>query len=239
MCLQARDRYNAEVAKHYKAEREQYEREAAERRAAGIPDPKPVVYEPQSCTGQCVSEAKASGSDSDSAVSRCHNCDFYVCLDCGKAPAPDLFGACDPCSAVRGQYDEADFGDYDDQPDLRSTLNTLVARIVSAGGPGYPQVQAQLNRHMGVQQRQHATEAQLERGVARAERWLAQLGDDANTADLPWPAPRQKPPQTSDLSATEVAELRQLITEATAIIDRLRAFEQRLSQAVPQDRQRQ
>lgn len=237
MCLQARDRHNAEVAKHFKAERERSEREAAERRAAGIPDPEPFVYEPQSCTGQCVSEQKATGSDSDSAISRCHNCDFYVCLDCGKAPAPDLFGACDPCSAVRGQYDEADFGDFDGRPDLRSVLNTLVARIVSAGGPGYPQVHGQLNRHMGVQHRQHATDEQLQRGIERAERWLTQLADDARTADdASWPVPRQSPPRTPELSTTEIAELRHLITEATAIVDRLRAFEQRLSQAARPDR---
>jgi len=173
MCLEARRRYNEAVQKEWAAEREQREREAAERRAAGIPDPEPYVYEPRPCIGECISVERATGSDSDSAMCSCARCDGHVCIECGKAPAEYLFGCCEECEKITpddGTDFEAEYGNA--SPELRATLNTLVGQIVAAGGPGYPRVQTELNRHMGVRQRQHATEAQVQRGVEYAEQWL-------------------------------------------------------------------
>jgi hypothetical protein len=228
MCKEARRRHNEALTKHLDAERAQRQREAEERRAAGIPEPEPVPYTPRPCIGECVSEAAANGRDSDSAMAMCARCDGYVCLECGKAPAHHLFGGCDGCEKkAAAEYDDTDWLDSV-SPDLRGTLNSLATQIVRAGGGGYPQVQGQLNRQMGVQRRQDASTQQLQLGVDRAEEWLEQLSNP-DPGPTVVPAPLHSPTASPELTNIELADFRRLLVDATAVLGRLRAFEERLN----------
>lgn len=234
MYLQARER-KAEAGRwRYRAMQEQLEREAEERRAAGIPDPVPVQYTPQPCNNTCTSEQRAT--DSDSAISRCANCDFYVCITCGTKPAPDLFGECSDCDTAATSYllgQEEQHAFVTTAPELRGRLNQLVGQIVAANGGDYARVHAQLNRDMGVQRRDQATAHHLQHGVVRALAWLERLTDsEMLSPTAPTSLPLVTQPANTDrqapLTEAEVTELRRLIIDATAILERLHAFDQRL-----------
>ena len=239
MCLQARERQNKIWAAKLQADQAQREREAEQRRAAGIPNPVPAQYKPQPCNNTCISRHRATGSDSDSAVSSCANCDFYVCLSCGDKPATHMFGECADCDTADTSYlleQEEQLAFAATAPDLRSRLNHLVAQIVAADGGDYARVHAQLNRDMGVQRRDQANANDLQHGVESALAWLERLTDGhppSTTAPTP-PSPPTQPADTdrqAPLTAAEVTELRRLITDATAILERLHAFDQRLQTA--------
>jgi len=187
-CQEARQRYNAESNALWAARREQEEQELAARRAAGIPDPEPVVYEPvevQRCADGCISRDRKEGtSDVDSHAWTCANCGGYVCFVCGTTPVEDSFQFCPVCEeAATADWAAQDqtnaLIDYTAAPTFRSDISALVTQIVKSGGPDYPQVQAILNRQMGIRHRGDATTDQLQVGWRYAQQWLDRLSASA------------------------------------------------------------
>jgi hypothetical protein len=231
MCLEARRRRNAAFVMESTARQLEDDNHADE-----VPVPedwRQKVVEPRRCTGDCLSEAHATGAESDSAMSRCVRCDGYVCVSCGRAQVGAPLEWCDSCGRVVDDHmPEEDYDlviDNANVPALRRTLNSLVARIVTASGRGFPEVQGQINRWMGVQRRDEAHLEDLQAGVERATAWLDDLEPSRQphaAARLPARAPAAVAPA---LPAGDLAELQQALATARDLVTRLEALYRGLS----------
>jgi len=223
-CLEARSRANSEADQRWHEERQ-------ERRAAGIPDPAPPPRrEPRPCIGECISQENAQGREADSASSLCARCDGYVCMSCGESPTTNLFGYCPACEeSEAASWPDDDTVGWDEQEDVppalddKATLNSLVARIVHAGGGTYPLVQARINRQIGVRQRGEASAEQIREAITYTGTWLAKLQHQTGTAT-------ESPTAAAAvvLSSDEVQALAELLTDTAAVLERLRVFTARL-----------
>ncbi|RLL65562.1 hypothetical protein [Streptomyces sp. Z26] len=159
-------------------------------------------YVPRPCTGQCVSQERAWGREADSASSLCATCDGYVCLACGKAEVDGIFDFCSRCSAFESEIDQEPDAVWDDEidtgPEPRMRLTAMVNQLVAATGATHRDVNARINRTIGIHTRVGA-DAQMIRRAARAARdWLDQL--------LPSPQPdtTSAPPGVPDPGARTV-----------------------------------
>ncbi|NJQ04480.1 hypothetical protein [Streptomyces lonarensis] len=127
-------------------------------------------YVPRPCTGQCVSQERAWGRDADSASSLCATCDGYVCLACGEAEVDGILDFCGRCAAFESEMDqEPDAvwgGEIDTGPEPRMRLTAMVHQIVAATGTPYRDVNARINRTIGVHTRVGADEQVIRRGCA-------------------------------------------------------------------------
>ncbi|WP_217230487.1 hypothetical protein [Streptomyces anulatus] len=173
-CQQARDRAREECNARWKAER-------AALRARGV-DLKPLTFTPRPCIGQCISLDQVGGSDSDGASMSCANCDSWVCVSCGKAQVDSVLEFCGACSEREAQCDpELEWdGQYgsgpDTDPNPRARLTAMVNDLVKATGTTHRDVNAGLNRRIGVPSRVGAEEQVIRRAAGAARAWLDELG---------------------------------------------------------------
>ncbi|MGW2843218.1 hypothetical protein ACWCWD_36190 [Streptomyces sp. NPDC001493] len=173
-CQQARDRAREECNARWKAER-------AALQARGV-DLKPFTFTPRPCIGQCISLDQVGGSDSDGASMSCANCDSWVCVSCGKAQVGSVLEFCGACSEREAQCDpEPEWdGQYDSGPDTdpnpRARLTAMVNDLVKATGITHREVNAALNRRVGVPSRVGAEEQVIRRAAGAARAWLDELG---------------------------------------------------------------
>ncbi|MEU2309352.1 hypothetical protein [Streptomyces misionensis] len=176
-CQQARERSRKENSARVKAELA----------ARDIHDdaPKADVYRaftPRPCTGQCTPQARARGRDSDGALVSCANCDGWICVNCGQAKVEESFGWCADCSEHDpvcdseperdGQYD----GETDTGPNPHAQLTALVNALVKKTAATHREVNARLNRRIGVISRVGADEQVIRRAVSVARAWLHEIG---------------------------------------------------------------
>ncbi|RDG33459.1 hypothetical protein DVH02_31285 [Streptomyces corynorhini] len=189
-CREARARANAEWSARRAAEA------AAREEQGGQAQPAPAVahYVPRPCTGQCVSQERAWGRDADSASSLCATCDGYVCLACGKAEVDGIFDFCGRCAAFESEADQEPDTVGDDEidtgPEPRMRLTAMVHQIVAATGTAHRDVNARINRIIGVHTRVGADEQVIRRAAQAARDWLDQLlpspqTDTAAPPDMP------------------------------------------------------
>ncbi|WDO11244.1 hypothetical protein ME763_37650 (plasmid) [Streptomyces murinus] len=173
-CQQARDRARKEFNTRWKAE-------LAARQAEGG-ETKPRTFTPRPCIGQCTSQEIAWGRDSDGASMSCANCDSWVCVSCGQAQVEHVLEFCAGCSEREAMFDpEPDWdGPHDGEPDIdpnpHARLTTMVNELVKATGTTHRDVNARLNRRIGVRSRVGADEQVIRRAAGAARAWLDELG---------------------------------------------------------------
>ncbi|MGW4290735.1 hypothetical protein ACWEIK_27830 [Streptomyces sp. NPDC004673] len=175
-CQQARDRARQEYQARWKEE-------LAAREALGNA-PTPTAASTRTrrpCTGACTSQEDPWGGDSDSASMSCANCDNWVCQGCGQAPVEAVLEFCADCTE-RDAMDEPE-PEWDQQPPYgteaeptpQACLTTMVTELVKTTGKTYKQVNARLNRKIGVSTRIGADEQIIRRAAAAARDWLDEL----------------------------------------------------------------
>ncbi|MFE7314261.1 hypothetical protein ACFU7T_14440 [Streptomyces sp. NPDC057555] len=175
-CQQARKRSWEENSAARKAELAALEA----RGGVAVPSAK-ATYTPQPCTGECTSQASVTGSDSDGASMSCANCDSWVCVGCGQAQVENVLEFCADCSERESTYDHELEWDWqqdseaDTDPNPHAQLTAMVNDLVKATGTTHRQVNARLNRKIGVISRVGADEMVIRRAVNAARTWLDQL----------------------------------------------------------------
>ncbi|MFE2728053.1 hypothetical protein [Kitasatospora sp. NPDC059327] len=94
-------------------------------------------YTTRPCTGQCVSQERAWGRDSDSASSLCASCDGCVCVQCGRVEVDNLLELCGQCEYYPGEEPDAPWDDEinaESEPGSRMRLAATVNQLVTATG---------------------------------------------------------------------------------------------------------
>lgn len=176
-CQQARDRSQKEHGARWRAE-------LAERETHGDM-PKTAAdlnFTPRPCIGECTSQERAWGHDSDRASMTCANCDGWVCVSCGRAQVEGVLEFCADCSEQESMDDpELDWhwepeGETDTDPHPHARLTAMVNELVKATGTTHRQVNARLNRSVGVTTRVGADEEVIRRAASAARAWLDRLG---------------------------------------------------------------
>ncbi|MFC8274212.1 hypothetical protein ACFUJR_17135 [Streptomyces sp. NPDC057271] len=165
------------------------------------PAPAVARYVPRPCTGQCVSQERAWGRDADSASSLCATCDSYGCVACGKAEVDRILDYCGRCAAFESETDQEPDAVWDDEidtgPEPRMRLTAMVSQLVAATGATHRDVNARINRTIGVHTRVGADEQVIRRAARAARAWLDRL--------LPSPQPETTaPPSVPDPGAVTV-----------------------------------
>lgn len=136
---------------------------------------------PQPCTGECISKERAWGHDSDSASSACAKCDGWVCMACGQTQVDGLFEFCVDCTmeqSMQGpdpEWEQDFWAEAAFAPSPQSLLTTLVNDLVKKTNTTYPQVNARINRTIGVASRVGADEQVIRRAAGAARDWLERL----------------------------------------------------------------
>ncbi|GAA2463996.1 hypothetical protein GCM10023100_78400 [Actinocorallia cavernae] len=175
-CKQARNRRGKENSARWKAEL------AAREAHDGVSEPAashPSASRP--CIGQCMSQERAWGHDSDGALTSCANCDGWVCVSCGQAQVNGILEFCADCSERESLYaPEPDWewqcdGEADTSPNPHVRLTAMVNDLVKATGATHREVNARLNRRVGVISRVGADEQVIRRAASAARAWLDQL----------------------------------------------------------------
>ncbi|KQV13477.1 MULTISPECIES: hypothetical protein [unclassified Kitasatospora] len=174
-CLNARKRQNAE--------RRDNQLTLVERAAlaeAAPPDSAEGDESPQ-CRRQCAF-VKIPGRSSLDDVSPfyCANCDSAVCYVCGQASVDYEGTMCRPCEGMAyfdaggRPDDEIDLNtdDIDHGPDPRGRLTRLVNEIAAATGDTHREINARINREVGVHSRVGADETTIRQASAVAAAWL-------------------------------------------------------------------
>ncbi|MEU5273292.1 hypothetical protein [Streptomyces hygroscopicus] len=114
-------------------------------------------YVPRPCTGQCISQECAWGHDSDSASCLCATCDGYVCVVCGEAEVDGILDLCGRCAECEWEADQEPDAVWDDEIDTgpapRVRLAAMVNQLVAATGATHRDVNARINRTIGVHTR--------------------------------------------------------------------------------------
>ncbi|MCC9711638.1 hypothetical protein E4N62_44395 [Streptomyces sp. MNU76] len=175
-CQQARARATKEYNARWQAEHAARESvEDVPRHAAKLSST------PRPCTSACTSQERAWGHDSDGASVTCAYCGGWVCLSCGQAKVDGAFEFCTDCSKndswddtgpeCDGQHEE----EADTGPDPHARLTAMVNDLVKATDTTHRQVNARLNRRVGVITRVGADEQVIRRAVGAARVWLDQL----------------------------------------------------------------
>ncbi|WP_405958542.1 hypothetical protein [Streptomyces phaeochromogenes] len=146
--------------------------------------PKPAAdinYTPQPCIGECISQQRALVHDSDGALVTCANCDGWVCVSCGQAQVEGMLEFCADCSKQESMDDaEPEWhweheGETDIEPHPHALLAAMVNELVKATGTTHRQVNARLNRSVGVITRVGADEQVIRRAASAARAWLDRL----------------------------------------------------------------
>lgn len=210
-CQEARARANAERAARRAAEVAACE----ERGEQAQPAPAVADYVPRPCTGQCISQARAWGRETDSASSLCATCDGYVCLACGETEVDDILEFCDRCAteeALLHHEPDALPDEIDTGPDPYMRLTTMVNQLVAATGTTHRDINARINRTIGVHTRVGASEQVIRRAARAARDWLDQLLQTAETdtaapPGMPDPGARTVTAKHAEPSARERAAL--------------------------------
>ncbi|WP_406109855.1 hypothetical protein [Kitasatospora purpeofusca] len=186
-CQEARARAGAENAARWAAEaaaRDEQGRQA---------HPAPVVarHVPRPCTGGCISQERAWGRDADSASSLCATCDGCVCIMCGQVEVDGILDICGECEESETEVDEQPDtlrnDEIDTGPEPRTRLAAMVNQLVTATGTTHRDVNARINRIIGVHTRAGADEQVIRRAARSARDWLDRLppNPQTDTADPP------------------------------------------------------
>ncbi|MGK5544978.1 hypothetical protein ACSNOH_09635 [Streptomyces sp. URMC 127] len=174
-CQEARARANAEHAARWTAEVAAREEQGEQAQ----PTATVAHHVPRPCTGQCVSQERAWGRDADSASSLCATCDGYVCVACGHAEVDNILELCGRCAAFESGTDQEPDAVWDDEidtgPEPRMRLTAMVNQLVAATGATHRDVNARINRTIGVHTRVGADEQVIRRAARAARDWLDQL----------------------------------------------------------------
>lgn len=123
---------------------------------------------------------QAGLSTTDSASMICANCDSYLCSSCGRIPVPEILIACG-CDSEYDCYDP-----YEDRqpmlldqinhgPDPQRRLTRLVHQIATATGSTHREVNARINREIGVPTRVGAGESVIREASAVAGAWWSRV----------------------------------------------------------------
>lgn len=176
-CQQARARAMKERNARWQAEH------AARESVEGVPrHAANLSSTPRPCTGACTSQERAWGHDSDGASVTCAYCDGWVCVSCGQTKVDGAFEFCTDCSK-NDSWDDTDSerdGQHEEEadtgPDPHARLTAMVNDLVKATGTTHQQVNARLNRRVGVITRVGADEQVIRCAVGAARVWLDQLG---------------------------------------------------------------
>ncbi|UKZ02832.1 hypothetical protein BOQ63_001480 (plasmid) [Streptomyces viridifaciens] len=187
-CLEARKRRNAVWRDNHPT---LIERAAlAEVKPPAEPDDGNDDIESSKCRRQCeFVKIPGRSSDDDVCPFYCANCDSSVCYGCGKASVEYEDTLCRSCDSLpcddNGRWDRApgswddeldlDTDDVDHGPDPRGRLTRLVNEIAAATGDTHREVNARINREVGVRSRVGADEETVRRASAVASVWLAKL----------------------------------------------------------------
>ncbi|WP_329347191.1 hypothetical protein OG226_51175 [Streptomyces sp. NBC_01261] len=155
---------------------------AAREASGGVPEPAAnPSFASRPCIGQCTSQERAWGHDSDGASMSCANCDNWVCVSCGQAQVEGVLEFCADCSERESLYDpepewERQYdGEVDTGPNPHVRLTAMVNDLVKATGATHREVNARLNRRIGVISRVGADEQAIRRAASAARAWLDQL----------------------------------------------------------------
>ncbi|MFF9143912.1 hypothetical protein ACF1BN_03475 [Streptomyces sp. NPDC014861] len=161
-CKKARDRSRTELVSAQ--EKPRTTRDVL----SGMPKPASLTERvTRPCTGACVRPA-AQVHNADQASTACASCSGYVCLRCGIQRADQSMELCEGCEEREVQGE--------DVPDPRTRLLSMVNALVKATGTTHRQVNAELNRTIGVASRSGAGEQVILRAADAAQAWLDQLG---------------------------------------------------------------
>ncbi|MGP3737571.1 hypothetical protein ACTWJ9_31110 (plasmid) [Streptomyces sp. GDS52] len=175
-CQQARDRSGTENGARWRAE-------LAGRETHGDM-PKPAAdlnSTSRPCIGECISQERALAHDSDGALVTCANCDGWVCVSCGQAQVEGILEFCTDCEKQESMDDaEPEWhweheGETDTGPHPHARLVAMVNELVKATGTTHRQVNARLNRSVGVITRVGADEQVIRRAASAARAWLDRL----------------------------------------------------------------
>ncbi|MFG3117454.1 hypothetical protein ACGF4C_24005 [Streptomyces sp. NPDC048197] len=205
-CQEARARANAEYAARRAAEVAAREEQGEQAQPAATV----AHYVPRPCTGQCVSQERARGRDAYSASSLWATCDGYVCVACGKAEVDGILDLCGRCVEVESEIDQEPDAVWDDEidtgPNPRMRLSAMVNQLVAATGTTHRDVNARINRTIGVHTRVGASEQVIRRAARAARDWLDQLPQNLETEtaappDMPDPGGRTVPDEHVERSA--------------------------------------
>ncbi|MFJ6523435.1 hypothetical protein ACIQJ4_34890 [Streptomyces filamentosus] len=160
-CKQARDRSRIELV--FTQERERTTREIL----SGMPKPASLTERvTRPCTGACM-RPPAQVHNADGASATCASCDGYVCLRCGSQRVDQGLELCERCEESEMQGEVI--------PDPHTRLQSMVNALVKTTGTTHRQVNAQLNRTIGVASRSGAGEQVIFRATDAAQAWLDQL----------------------------------------------------------------
>ncbi|WP_159394290.1 hypothetical protein [Streptomyces sp. NRRL S-495] len=207
-CQEARARAGAESAARWAAQ-------AAARDEQGQQaHPAPAVARriARPCTGGCISQERAWGRDADSASSLCAACDGYVCLMCGQVEVDGILDICGECEEPESWDDEEPDtlrnDEIDTGPEPRMRLNAMVNQLVTATGTTHRDVNARINRIVGVHTRAGADEQVIRRAARVARDWLDRLppSPQTNTAappDVPDPGTGTVHPAPTERTARD------------------------------------
>lgn len=141
--------------------------------------------EPKPCTGECISKQRAWGYDNDGAMSDCAKCDGWVCIDCGQSQVDGELEMCANCTKQQStrqpdpKWEHDAWGEDAVGPSPQDLLTALVNDLVKATNSTFPQVNARINRTIGVASRVGADEQVIRRAVGAARTWLARLDPPA------------------------------------------------------------
>ncbi|RZE85456.1 hypothetical protein C0R04_30375 [Streptomyces albidoflavus] len=122
-----------------------------------------------------------------------------MCLACGKAEVDGIFDFCGRCAAFESEIDQEPDEVWDDEIDTgpapRTRLTAMVNQLVAATGTTHRDVNARINRTIGVHTRVGADEHVIRRAAWAARDWLDQLlpspqTDTAAPPDVPDPGAR-------------------------------------------------
>ncbi|MET9894406.1 hypothetical protein ABZZ47_30150 [Streptomyces sp. NPDC006465] len=179
-CQQARDRSAKENAARWRAELTERETHGA------VPKPAADLNSTsQACIGECISQERALGRDSDGATVTCANCDGWVCVSCGQAQVEGMLDLCADCSE-RESTDDPELewhseyeGGTDTEIHPHARLTAMVNELVQATGSTHRQVNARLNRSVGVTTRVGADEQVIRRVASAARSWLDRLSSSS------------------------------------------------------------
>ncbi|MFB7575180.1 hypothetical protein [Streptomyces sp. NPDC056165] len=175
-CQQARDRSRKEHGARLRAELAARETHRDMPKTAAD-----LNFTPRPCIGECTSQERALGHDSDEASVTCANCDRWVCVSCGRAPVEGILEFCADCSKQESMDDpEPEWhweheGETDTDPHPQARLTAMVNELVKATGTTHRQVNARLNRSVGVTTRVGADEEVIRRAASAASAWLDRL----------------------------------------------------------------
>ncbi|MFF2619723.1 hypothetical protein [Kitasatospora sp. NPDC058046] len=138
----------------------------------------------------------------------CATCDGCVCVQCGRVEVANILELCGQCefgSDIDEEPDAPGDGKIDTGPEsgLRMRLDTAVNQLVAATGTTHRDVNARINRIIGVRTRVGADEWVIRRAAWVARGWLDRLLSNSRTDTA---APSGVPGSDGRTTSTQPAE---------------------------------